>query len=414
MGNGQLQVIEGTIAGNTAGSVYALDGATGKVLWQTQVGPVHGGVATVDLGTGYQDVLVGTTNGNGVDVLDGKTGHIVQTLFSGQGIGFQNTPLVTNDPNGTVGITFAGYQGANSQVYHFEKAGSNGGLVHETGAWPQFHHDPQLTGDAGTTQSIQVPCNAPRGVPTGYDLSASDGGIFTFGNLPFCGSTGSISLNKPVVGLALTKDAGGYWEVATDGGIFAFGDAPFYGSTGALHLNQPIVAMAGTPDGGGYWLVAADGGIFTFGDAQYYGSTGALHLNKPIVGMAATPNGKGYWLVATDGGIFAFGSAQFFGSTGALNLNKPVVGMGATTNGLGYWLVASDGGIFAFGDAPFLGSTGALHLNQPVVGMQITRSGQGYRFVAADGGIFTFGDAMFYGSTGAIQLNKPMVAMAGF
>jgi hypothetical protein len=74
--------------------------------------------------------------------------------------------------------------------------------------------------------------------------------------------------------------------VASDGGIFSFGDAGYFGSTGAVHLNKPIVGMAATPDGKGYWLVASDGGIFSFGDAGYFGSTGAVHLNKPIVGMA--------------------------------------------------------------------------------------------------------------------------------
>ena len=54
----------------------------------------------------------------------------------------------------------------------------------------------------------------------------------------------------------------------SDGGVFTYGDAKFYGSTGAIHLNQPIVGMAATPDGQGYWLVASDGGIFTFGDAK--------------------------------------------------------------------------------------------------------------------------------------------------
>ncbi len=413
MGNGQLQVIEGTNAGTT-GSVYALDGSTGNVLWKTTIGPVLGSVATVDIGNGHQDVIVGTSNGNGAFVLNGTNGAVVQTLLAGSGIGFQNSPLVTTDPNGTIGVTLAGYEGADSHVWHYEISGSNGAVVHEAGAWPQFHHDPQLTGDAGTNVSIQVPCTAPTGPPHGYDLSASDGGIFTFGNLPFCGSTGAITLNKPMVGMALTKDAGGYWEVASDGGIFAFGDAPFYGSTGAIHLNQPIVGMAPTPDGGGYWLVAADGGIFSFGDAAFYGSTGAIHLNKPIVGMAATPTGKGYWLVASDGGIFAFGDATFYGSTGGIPLNKPVVGMASTQSGHGYWLVASDGGIFAFGDAVFYGSTGAIHLNQPVVGMEATSTGLGYRFVAADGGIFCFGDAVFYGSMGGTHLNKPVVGMAGF
>jgi hypothetical protein len=33
--------------------------------------------------------------------------------------------------------------------------------------------------------------------------------------------------------------------VAADGGIFSFGDAHFYGSTGSIRLNQPVVGMAG-------------------------------------------------------------------------------------------------------------------------------------------------------------------------
>ncbi|HEV3266750.1 MAG TPA: hypothetical protein VG014_14605, partial [Acidimicrobiales bacterium] len=153
--------------------------------------------------------------------------------------------------------------------------------------------------------------------------------------------------------LILRYNAAGYWLVASDGGIFSFGDTLFYGSTGGLTLTQPIVGMAATPDGKGYWLVAADGGIFSFGDAVFYGSTGAMTLNKPIVGMAATPDGRGYWLLASDGGIFSFGDAAFFGSTGGMALNKPIVGMAATPDGLGYWLVASDGGIFSFGDTVF-------------------------------------------------------------
>ena len=80
--------------------------------------------------------------------------------------------------------------------------------------------------------------------------------------------------------MASTPDGRGYWLVASDGGIFSFGDAPFYGSTGALALNDPIVAMAPTPDGRGYWLMAADGGIFTFGDAAFYGSTAAARAHR--------------------------------------------------------------------------------------------------------------------------------------
>ena len=65
----------------------------------------------------------------------------------------------------------------------------------------------------------------------------------------------------------------GYWLVASDGGIFSFGDAAFYGSTGSLRLNQPVVGHGRRPPtGSGYWLVASDGGIFSFGDAPFYGS----------------------------------------------------------------------------------------------------------------------------------------------
>jgi hypothetical protein len=246
----------------------------------------------------------------------------------------------------------------------------------------------------------------------GYRLVAADGGLFAFGDAPFYGSTGNITLNRPVVGMATTPDGKGYWLVASDGGLFAFGDARFYGSTGSIALNKPVVAMAATPDGKGYWLVASDGGIFAFGDAHFYGSTGGTALNKPIVGMASTPDGKGYWLVASDGGIFAFGDAAFHGSTGNITLNKPIVGMASTPNGKGYWLVATDGGIFAFGDAAFHGSAGGITLNKPVVGMAATPDGNGYWLVATDGGIFSYGDAAFHGSTGGITLNKPVVGMA--
>ena len=65
--------------------------------------------------------------------------------------------------------------------------------------------------------------------------------------------------------MAPTPDGKGYWLVASDGGIFTFGDANFYGSTGAIALNKPIVGMMAGPSGAGYVLVASDGGTFTFG-----------------------------------------------------------------------------------------------------------------------------------------------------
>ena len=86
-----------------------------------------------------------------------------------------------------------------------------------------------FAGDQATAPiSFAGACVAPA-APAGYDLAASDGGIFTFGNLPFCGSAGSLKLNKPVVGMATTANAGGYWLAASDGGVFNYGGAKFFG-----------------------------------------------------------------------------------------------------------------------------------------------------------------------------------------
>ena len=244
-----------------------------------------------------------------------------------------------------------------------------------------------------------------------YWLVATDGGIFSFGGAPFYGSTGSIALNKPIVGMAATPDGGGYWLVASDGGIFDYGDAGFYGSTGSMVLNKPVVGMAPTPDGKGYWLVASDGGIFSYGDANFYGSTGSITLNKPVVGMAATPSGNGYWLVASDGGIFSYGDAQFHGSTGSLVLNKPVIGMITGPNGAGYFLVASDGGIFSFGTAPFFGSLGGLPIKHPIAAAATMPDGSGYWFSDTAGLVSNFGAAKYYGSAPS-PLNKPIVGMS--
>jgi hypothetical protein len=399
-GDGNVEVIEGADTGSS-GLVWALNGSNGAALpgWpQTTSGRIIGGITTADLtGGGYNDVLVPTTNG--LVIYDGRSAQVVATL--GAGIGLQNSPMVTVDPDGSIGITIAGYNASDAGVIqHYEIAGSAG---HSLGArsWPMFHQNPQLTGSLNQSPpghlTQPIVGMAPTADGHGYWNVASDGGLFAFGDAGFYGSMGGQHLNRPVVGMSATPNGGGYWEVASDGGLFAFGDAGFYGSTGNIVLNKPVVGMAATGNGGGYWEVASDGGLFAFGNAGFYGSMGGQHLNKPVVGMAATPDGGGYWLVASDGGVFSFGDAGFYGSTGNIVLNRPVVGMASSPDGGGYWMVASDGGLFAFGDARFYGSMGGQSLNQPMVGMASNR-GNGYWLVAADGGLFSFGSAPFYGS----------------
>jgi len=235
----------------------------------------------------------------------------------------------------------------------------------------------------------------------GYWINASDGGVFSFGNAQFYGSTGGMRLNQPVVAIASTHDAAGYWEVASDGGVFSFGDAPFHGSTGSIRLNKPMVGMAVTPDGGGYWLVASDGGIFAYGDAQFYGSTGSLHLNQPVIGMVPTHDGGGYWLIASDGGLFAFGDAGFHGSLGSMPPPTPIVGVAPTPDGGGYWMLEANGTPHAFGDAPPVAlsaaSPGLATLQSPMTGLIPDFSGHGFDSVNASGQAFAYGDAPYFG-----------------
>jgi hypothetical protein len=151
----------------------------------------------------------------------------------------------------------------------------------------------------------------------GYRIVSATGRVTSLNDpCQTAGNQGEVMgpLAQPIVGSAATPDGGGYWLVARDGGIFTFGDAAFHGSTGAIHLNQPIVGMAPSPDGGGYWLTASDGGIFNFGTARFLGSAGSVPLASPIVGMTAAADGNGYALAAADGGMFNFGDAPFFGS----------------------------------------------------------------------------------------------------
>ena len=183
--------------------------------------------------------------------------------------------------------------------------------------------------------------------------------------------------------------------MGADGGVFTYGDAHFYGSTGGIHLQAPVVAIVPTADGGGYWLVAADGGVFTYGDAGYYGSASADSPSSAVVGLAPTADGLGYWLATAGGATYAFGDAKYAGN---VMTGSPIVGI--TRASSGYQLANARGSIYALGGAPFYGTANTEHLNMPIIGVAPTSDGAGYWLAGADGGIFAFGDAQFYGSLG--------------
>jgi hypothetical protein len=326
-------------------------------------------------------------------------------LASESGMSGPGGPSVFNAPGGQAYLAFAAWQG--TTVGYF-----NCGIRPMYMAALTFTGGVPAVSPATIGQSASPTCAVPPPPPPGYWQVASDGGIFTFGHANFYGSTGSLRLNKPVVGMAATPDGQGYWLVASDGGIFAFGDAPFYGSTGSLTLNSPIVGMVSTIDGRGYWLVAADGGIFAFGDAPFYGSLGGQHLAAPVSAMAPGYLGGGYWLVTQNGDVYPFGDAHYEGEPGDAPGGYRITGMAGSKSSNGYWLASANGNVASEGDAPPYGSMIGTNLNSPIVGMGATADGAGYWLQGGDGGIFCFGDAVFLGSMGGQRLNAPMVGIA--
>ena len=147
--------------------------------------------------------------------------------------------------------------------------------------------------------------------------------------------------------MASTRSGHGYWLIARDGGVFSFGDAHFFGSTGNIRLNQPIVGGAATPSGHGYWFVAADGGVFSFGDARFHGSTAAMHLTQPVVGITPAADGKGYLLLSANGGVYTFGTAKFYGSAASACSGSPAVAIASTTHARGYWIAFANAEAYA-------------------------------------------------------------------
>ncbi|MGH8973945.1 MAG: hypothetical protein ACRD0C_12175, partial [Acidimicrobiia bacterium] len=111
----------------------------------------------------------------------------------------------------------------------------------------------------------------------------------------FFGSTGSVKLAQPVMGIAPTANGAGYWMVARDGGIFSFGDAGFFGSLPGSKVPGPAAAVRPTRTGGGYLIATTNGTVVNFGDAPSLGGVPDLAPGYAggVVGLdvKATPPG---------------------------------------------------------------------------------------------------------------------------
>jgi hypothetical protein len=345
---------------------------------------------------------------------DGHGEAAVYTGKASQTVTFTSTPPAHAVVGGaTYRVTATGGSSGNPVTFALDPA-SEGCML--TGAVVSFSGtgicviDADQAGSSSFSAAPQVQQSIVVGTAPGYVLSSADGGIFSFGP-PFHGSTGSLTLNQPVVGLASTKDGQGYWTVARDGTVVSFGDASFHGYLPGLVATSNIVGMAADTATGGYWLVGSNGGVYAFG-APFRGSIPGLgqHVSD-IVGIASTSEGGGYYLVGSNGSVYAFGDARYQGGANTLaRINAPIVGLTVDSATGGYWLAGSDGGVYAY-DAPFRGSAGGTTLNKAVVGISATTDGSGYYLAASDGGVFSY-NAPFLGSMGDKHLSAPMVGIA--
>ena len=259
----------------------------------------------------------------------------------------------------------------------------------------------------------------------GYWLVGADGGIFSFGSAQFHGSTGSLNLQRPVVGITPTSDRQGYWLESSDGGVFAFGDAGFYGSLPGLgfapagsvrsapKLSAPIVGMVPSADGGGYFMVSSDGGVFAFGDAHFAGSCpGIGGCQGSAVAVIPDASGDGYWIVTNNGNVYSFGDAPYLGAPGIQG--SPVTSAVRTPDGGGYWILLANGTVYNYGDAEYLGGASGFGGINPAAAIYATADGGGYWLASASGAVDSYGEAPNDGSMAASHLNAPIVAASGW
>ncbi len=360
---------------------------------------------------------------------------------AGSGIILKNVappaPSITTTslPSGTIGSSYAASLaatgGSSPYTWSIASGALPAGLALDpsTGAitgTPSAPGSPSATFEVtdanGSTAEVTLAV-AIYPVP-GYWLVGSDGGIFSFGSAVFHGSTGSLKLNRPVVGITPTADKNGYWLVASDGGIFAF-QAPFVGSIPGLGINPygsglphsldaPIAGMVPAVSGRGYFMVASDGGVFAF-NAPFEGSCYSIGgCSGPAVAVVPDATGNGYWVVTATGHVYAFGDAPNYGSPG--QQGTPITSAVATPDGRGYWIMDGAGQIFNYGDASYLGGLAAGSTNglDPAQAVFADSDGHGYWIATAAGKVTQFGDAPFDGDMSGTRLNGPVIAATGF
>ena len=384
---------------------------------------------------GSSNAATYTVNFVATDGIAGNTVHPI-TIVGPSGTNFQWDigSSITDNTNPAASIRQAcSGVGAQNNILYIGNCGSPTGIAPGDSVTLTFYGTNPPAPSTGYTLTVATD-NDPTPVISapypilneGYWLVGSDGGIFTFGNAQFYGSTGSLVLQRPVVGITTTADRGGYWLDASDGGVFSFGDTQFYGSIPGLgihpygsglpnSLNAPIVGMVPSFDDHGYFMVASDGGVFAFGDAKFAGSCYSVGgCAGAAVAVMPDASGNGYWLVTNLGAVYGFGDAPYLGAPG--NTGSQITSAVRTPDGGGYWILDAAGNVHGYGDAPDLGNyTNSSGAFTGIASAIFTDAlGDGYGVAALNGKVTTFGGLPNYGGMQNTNLNGSIIAASGY
>jgi hypothetical protein len=425
--DGQLAVVSTSCARciNGPAAVSAWSGS-GHLIWSQIFDPHNEATSSpvlADLTGGANDgddVLVGA--GRGLYVLAGNTGKVLSISASKQpalepGCDTPSSAAVAYVPGapGSGWMLYFACGGptipAKLVAYPFPTAPA----ASNPPAWPEWRANADRTGIADPLPAPQKPCAPISTSHSGYRLATSDGAIFDFGDVSYCGGLNTDVLPSNVVSMASTADGGGYWLLLADGSVYALGDARWYGDLrgsawrgGPVPPGAPVVGLATTQDGKGYFVVGADGSVYAFGDAKYRGSRGGQRTDGAVVGIAVDPLTGGYWVVTSRGAVYAE-DAPSWGSAAGLKLSSPIVAMAAWPDGAGYWLAAQDGDVYSYG-AGADGSKTHESVRSAVVGIAADPSGSDYWLAEANGSVLRAGTSRSYGEVAAKSDPEPITA----
>lgn len=116
----------------------------------------------------------------------------------------------------------------------------------------------------------------------GYWLVSSRGGVYEYGDADFFGEAWN-NTRAEITGIAATTTGRGYFLANSAGAVRAYGNAHWYGSLRSLCPGNPVVGIATSAAARGYWLLVASGRSFAFSPSANSRGCGPTGTSKTAV-----------------------------------------------------------------------------------------------------------------------------------